>query len=618
MFNRILLVKPRGRKGLGYASDVIPIGLEYIAGAIQDKVEDVNIIDLELEQAPIGQFINIFKPDLVGATVSAADYYEALEIARASKEYGCTTVLGGYHATADPEGLLSHHQVDLVVRGEGEHTMRELVQKGSPQGILGLSYKEGRAIIHNGDRPLIEDLDLLPFPARHLRRHRYEDHLPIDGDRERDVISMSRGCVGRCVFCCEPGMSRGQQRFRSPENVMAELQEVAAYHGGKPLYLFVSDPNFMGSPTRIARLCSLLNEHKLDIRFSVLARVDSVVRNATLVREMCQNGILNYELGIESPKAEDLKGTRKGITLDMQEKAVRILREHGAWVGGTFVIGLPGQTEDQIRKFPLYAKRMGLTGAGFGVATPFPGTEFYDTLKQNGVALETDWTKYDEMHSVYESGNLSRERLEQLAAYCHAEFWTLDALIERARTSTPPGEKIQIEDFIKSLIGVLKFAWNTTSDLESDSLITYMRTAAEAGADPSVEDYTRKVGLDNVIEFPRLLLKVLGTQRIQFTIKCEEEPITSYVLETTRGTVEYVKALPGRVEDATINLDFDLKYLDLSKANDSATELLKNCIRATVSLRGIDEIWGRLRLLAAIGLESTYQIMYQTIRAIDR
>jgi len=617
-FKRILLVKPPGRKGLGFASDVIPIGLEYIAASLEDSVDEVNIIDMELEQSSFHSFLDALNPDLVAITMSATDHDEGLRIAKIAKENGCATVLGGYHPTAIPDELLSHPQVDLIVRGEGEYTMRELVQKGSFRDVLGLSYKEDGKIVHNSDRPLIQDLDAMPFPARHLRRHEYKNHIMFEKDRETEVITMSRGCWGRCSFCCEPMMCRGHQRFRSPENVMKELLEIVSFHKEKPLSILVTDPNFMGSPKRVDRLCDLLHQYKLDIKFSVLVRADSVVRNPELIEKMCENGILSYEMGIESPKAEDLKNIRKNITVEIQEKAAKILGDNGAWAGGTFVIGLPGQTEEEIKRFPLYAKKIGLTGAAFGVATPFPGTEFYRDIAQQGLIVERDWTRYDEMHAVFELKNVSRKRLEELATYCHARFWTLDALIEQARVSLKSGRKVSLEDFIGGILNAVRFGWNTTADLQTENLLTHRRIAADAGADPCVEEYTREVGVHNIIEFPQFLFKVLGEQTIQCTIKSEGVPITSYIIKTTAGTVEYVKAVSGRLEDATINLDVDLNDLDLSMGNNSNRELLKNCIRATISLSGIDEMWHRTRLVAAIGLGSTQIIIAQNFRTLKR
>lgn len=617
-FKSVLLVKPSGRKGLGFASDVIPIGLEYIASSIEDVVDDVTIIDLELEQGSIRDFLEDSHPDLVAVSMSACDHYEGLEIAKIAKMKGCTTVFGGYHPTAIPENLLMYPYVDLIVRGEGEYIMRELVQKESLTDILGLSYKIGGKIIHNKDRPPISDLDSLPFPARHLRRHEYKNHIMSEKGRKREVITMSRGCWGRCSFCCEPMMSRGYQRFRSPENVMDELVKIVSFHKGAPLNIFVTDPNFLGFPQLIDRLCNLLHQHQLDIKFSVLVRADSVVKHPDLIGKMCKNGIISYEMGIESPKAEDLVNVQKNISSEMQEKAVKILRDNGAWVGGTFVIGLPGQSEEEIKTFPVYAKKIGLHGAAFGVATPFPETKFYRELEREGLIADRDWTKYDEMHSVFELKNMSMERLEELATYCHAKFWTLDAFIQQICLSLEPENKIPLKEFIENLIKVLRFGWQTGIDVQKENTFIHRNIAIEAGADTCVEEYTKTVGIHNIIKFPAFSLDILGDQKIQFTIIYEGLPITSYILKTAAGTVEYVSAIPGREEDATINLDIDLDNVDLSGNNNSNWEFLKNCIRITITPHGIDEIWSRTRLLAAIGVGSTQVYLLQNIRSLEK
>ncbi|MDG6220607.1 MAG: radical SAM protein, partial [Candidatus Thermoplasmatota archaeon] len=268
-FRRVLLVKPSGRHGLSFAFDIIPTGLEYIAAYIEDVVEEVNIIDLEMESKPVRQtaegFFDKLKPDLVGISMSATEHTEGLEIAKWAKERGAMTVLGGYHPTAIPDELLSHPQVDFIVRGEGEKTMRELILQGSAVGVKGVSYRDGNKIVHNPEREFIDNLDDLPFPARHLRRHRY--HLTLQRDREHDVLTTSRGCWGRCNFCCEPSMSGSHQRYRSPENVLAEILEIVKFHGGKPLSIEITDPHFMGKPPLVERLCDLLAPHKLDTNF---------------------------------------------------------------------------------------------------------------------------------------------------------------------------------------------------------------------------------------------------------------------------------------------------------------------------------------------------------------
>ena len=217
-FRNVLLVKAAGKQGLSFAFDLIPIGLEYIAAYIEPFVDAVRIVDLDKEREPFPYFIELYHPDLVGITMSATDHRKGLQIAAMAKERGITTIVGGYHPTSVPDLMLSYPQIDMVARGEGEVTMKELVVSGSPEGIPGISYRDGADVTHNEKRAPIEDLDLLPFPARHLRHHKY---FGMDRSKEYDVIVMSRGCRGLCTFCCEPCMSKGRVRFRSPENVFA-------------------------------------------------------------------------------------------------------------------------------------------------------------------------------------------------------------------------------------------------------------------------------------------------------------------------------------------------------------------------------------------------------------
>jgi len=157
-FRRILLVKPSGRSGLGFLVDQIPIGLEYIASNIEDVVEEIHIVDMEMEKSSFQHLIDVYDPDLVGITMSATEHNEGLRLAKIAKNTNIATIAGGYHATSVPDLLLSYPQIDMVARGEGEPTMREIVEKDCLEGVLGVSYKKDGKIIHNQDRPLIQEL----------------------------------------------------------------------------------------------------------------------------------------------------------------------------------------------------------------------------------------------------------------------------------------------------------------------------------------------------------------------------------------------------------------------------------------------------------------------------
>jgi len=603
-YKRVLLAKPKGRKGLGFASDLIPIGLEYIAASIENVVEEVHIVDMELERHSFKYFLDLFCPDLVGITMSATDHKEGLRLAKIAKKHGAVTIVGGYHPTLVPDELLSHLQVDMILRGEGENAMKELVQKGCPEGVRGISYKKNGKVIHNEERQMIEDLDSLPFPARHLRRHKY-NHMTGKG-REMDVICTSRGCWGRCSFCCEPIMNKSHQRFRSPENVMAELLEIVSFHKGKPLRILVVDPNFIGDPERINRLCDLLNEHKMDITFSVMTRVDSVAKNPQLIKKMCEVGFLDYEVGIESPNLRDLKDTRKGITIEMQRKAAKIMRDNGANLSATFVIGLPGQTEEEIKQFPVYAKELGLMNAGFGIATPFPGTEFYDNMNKRGLIIERDWTKYDEMHSCIQIEGISRKRLEELETYCMFRYWTLNTLLDRAKVlKRRSGKKMSLRGFVDDGAGKITFGRNAGYDLRKGTFENHLKAVLEAIVDAESEEEERKIDMHEVVEMSRFL-GILGSQKIQCTLIFKEQPPVSYIIKTQRssaGVVEYIKTISGKQDDATINIAVDLDEVMTSINNNLFFNWIGTFMFLIKTARNPKGVWNVFKLCAAISTD---------------
>jgi len=597
-FRNVLLVKAAGKQGLSFAFDLIPIGLEYIAAYIGPFVDAVRIVDLDKESEPFPYFIELYHPDLVGITMSATDHRKGLQIAGMAKERGITTIVGGYHPTSVPDLMLSCPQIDMVARGEGEVTMKDLVVNGSPEGIPGISYKDGDNVIHNDKRPPIEDLDLLPFPARHLRRHKY---FAMDRSKEYDVMMMSRGCRGLCTFCCEPCMSKGHVRFRSPENVYAEIIEMTRYHDGKPFECIFADPDFMSDARRVDQLCDLMKGGDLNISFCAMVRADAMAKYPDVVRKMCEVGIRRFEMGIESPNLSDLRSTKKGITTRVHRQAVKNIRESGGIPGGTFVIGLPEQTADEIRSFPVYARDIGLMASAFGIATPFPGTEFYKEVDEKGLIFETDWEKFDEMHSVYRTKHLSKDEVEELATYCMSKFWNLDTLIEQANVFRVRNGRLPLFTFAINLIRNIDFITSAGVELQGSNIKRHARTFLEALPNPCVESYTRSIGIHNVLDLSRFL-RILGPQKMQITLSLDELTRTSFVFKTTGDAVEYVRTIRGKEGDSTIDIELHLGnpggQVSLSKAN-----VMKYFLLLYARQKNLKARWNLSKLLLAMAIE---------------
>jgi len=594
-YPKVLLVKPSGRSGLSFLMDQIPVGLEYIAAYIEDVVDEVHIVDMEMERRSFKHLIDLFRPDLVGITMSATEHNEGLRLARIAKENGITTMVGGYHPTSIPDLMLSYPQLDMVVRGEGELTTKELVEKGNPECVLGISYKKDGQVIHNKDRPLVEDLDSLPFPARHLRQYLYKAN---DRKTNYDVLVTSRGCYGRCTFCCEPSMSKGRLRCRSAENVLEEIFEIERFHNGKTVSVIIADPNFMGNSARVERLCDLMQEHDLNMEFCALVRTDNMAKNPKIVKKMCQVGICYFEMGIESPNPKDLNTTKKGITTKIHGEAVRNIRENGGSAGGTFVIGLPNQIEEEIKSFPVYAKEIGMTAAAFGIATPFPGTEFFQEMDRKGLIFETNWDNFDEMHSVYKTKHLSKEDIEELATYCMAKFWNIDTFIDRERIfQKRTKKKTPLINFVLERMIDIRFLGKAGKNLKKDEFSTNVEIFLEAYPDPRVETYTRNVGVHNVLEMSRFL-RILGPQTIQCTLSLDNIAI-SFVFKSINHGVEYIRVIPRRQKYSTIEFNIDLKWFDRAHQM-SKKEMVKKFI--SHNWRNM-KLLNTLRLLAAVGTE---------------
>ncbi len=460
---RVLLIKPKFHSALGLLVDEIPIGLEFIAAAIESKVDRVIIADLGHDNIDLRNEIIQFKPDLIGITGQMAWHNEIVHIARLARKIQpeSTIIAGGYYSSLFPQLLKIIPELDFIVKGEGEITLSEVCEQGlnDPYGIKGLIFREGKKIVTSGSRQLIQNLDSLKFPARKLRRSFY-NHLQFPG-RYYDVITTTRGCVGLCSFCCEPKIY-GKPRRRSPENVVAEIDEIVKFHQNHPMQITVTDPNFMGrtrnDAERIHHICDLLEERGYDISFSILGRADMVSRYPNLVKRMVKNGFNFYELGIEAPNREILRNTKKGESLSTIIKAVKTVNSAGGFPLGTLMFGFDGQTEEEIKRYPSYARRLGLREAAFALATPLVGSDFFREV-QNEI-FEGNFARYTYLHPTFRfNPHISNNRVYFLMGYCYGGYYSPSYMRENDRFYNkliPPGHQFSFLSYILFAVKALK------------------------------------------------------------------------------------------------------------------------------------------------------------------
>lgn len=434
---RVCLISPKWNK---MVNSYPPLGLGYLAAYLEQEGHAVQIFDFGLEPGtPLEEDVAravASAPDLVGITAMTSNYQSVLDTARLIKAaLPSPIVIGGPHATVFPERVIQEPAFDYLVFGEGEETLAELVRTLEKSDfrpstaqlgqIEGLCFRDGERIVRNAPRPLIRNLDALPFPARHLfQMERYPLYGP-DGERMISVLS-SRGCPYNCSYCFK-GIVGRTYRQRSAENIVAELRQIIAAYGVRSFY-FVDDL-FMINDRRLVALAQRILEEGLEIRWQCLARVDKV--NPEVLALMRQAGCRQIHYGIESGNQAIVDAIGKQITLEQVRQAVHWTREAGILSKGYFMLGLPGDTEETMEQTIRFASELDLDDAMFSLTTPFPGTRLWDELcaKRPGTEFDADFSRAYYYNSYTEEiapflnvSEVSDARLARLAQEAKQRF----------------------------------------------------------------------------------------------------------------------------------------------------------------------------------------------------
>lgn len=608
-YRRVLLVNPPQEPiGAEYMMDDVPLRLEYIAASIRKHVEFVEVLDLARDKRPLRHFLPKARPDLVGFTINyMSAHVNALKLARVVRQFGADIVVGGYQATALADEFAACPDVDYVVRGEGEQTALELVQGVVPvEEILGLSYSRDGQVIHNADRPLIEDLDSLPFPERHLRKAPYEMiFADLEGGASTgyDMIITSRGCWGSCKFCTEPMMSHGKQRYRRPEKVIEEIEEIVEFHRGKRrLRLLVSDPNFGGKPQVADEIFDQLIAYRercpLDLRIFITMRTSTVANHPDLVHKMARAGVDYVFVGMESPRKQDLEAVAKrGETRDKQERAVRYLHENGISIMSCFLIGLPDQTEKDVWDMFDYARGLGLKDGYFSVMCPLPGSVLYREALEAGRLVETDSTKYRLFDMLLKHDHLTSEKVTELCLRCNAK-WFDDLLLrqEYRRWAENGGKKKKLFDYAAKfnvLVGFFAAFGSTVNDTYAD---LDPSNVVKDLPNPGLRRFTAEKGIHNFIEMGRFL-KILGKQTIQLTVEAGRNggDVVGWEIRTNGREVEYVDAVRGRMKNPTIAIN-----LSMARGSLTLAAIVRRILKDNKGFRSRINL---ARLVVAVGSE---------------
>lgn len=406
-----------------------PLGLGYIAAVLEENgFSKVRILDcsaLEYSFENYRQYLKRFTPDFVGIQTLTPNLYNAIQAAQIAKEERVPIVaLGGYHPSAMPDESLTlgNGNIDLVFRGEAEYSTLEFVQHLETgrdwTQTKGVSYLDkDNQVIHNSPTPFIWDLDTLPLPARHLLP--MEKYRIFGSSFPATSVITSRGCPFSCDFCSVSAFYGAKWRPRSPEKIAEEIRFLREVMDLKAT-AFVDDLFFI-SKKRVKRLIYSLSKIK-DIYWGATTRAD--VGELELLSLMRKAGCRLVFVGVESGNQAILDQIRKRTSIDQVERYFDNTKKAHMDTLASLSFGFPGETKQTIiNTVNWVVNRLDPELALFTLATPYPGTDFYQNMLNTGKIKEHDYSKYNLFYPITEITGMSREEMKIMTKWAYKRFY---------------------------------------------------------------------------------------------------------------------------------------------------------------------------------------------------
>jgi anaerobic magnesium-protoporphyrin IX monomethyl ester cyclase len=405
---RALLINPKSSLPIDTRTSP-SLGLAYLAAVSEQAGHQIRVYDGDVEALPLEAALREFEPHIVGITANTTQITAAWRDAAIVKQVSnIPVVLGGPHPTVLPDESAAKPFVDAVVRSEGEATWTEILSRldkaelsttgMSWDGILGVTFRQADgSVVSAPDRPPIpvEELDAMPFPAWHLfRLEQYTNLQPaVDQVSGHSLpILTSRGCPYRCTYCSQIGPRRW--RARSTKSVVAEWRWLVKEQGA--VEIGVLDDSFNINRQRVLEICqALLDEGLHHVPWIMINGIRANLADEELLGAMKRAGCIRTAFGVESGNQAILDTVvDKHLTLDQVRSAFRAARAVGLETIGFFIIGLPGETEATMDDTIRLACELDPLVANFSIATPFPGTQMYETVKAQGRLLAETWDDF--------------------------------------------------------------------------------------------------------------------------------------------------------------------------------------------------------------------------------
>jgi len=432
----ILLINPpstfRAYEGTKVAAavQVYPLLSFMCLGATLKRAGfDVGVVDLGIESYPyevLEKKLDENNPFFVGVTSTTPLFFEVAEISRRVKRKlgdKVKVIYGGPHATALPEESLENSEIDIIVISEGDETIVEICQGKNLKDIKGICYREGDKFIRTPASLPVQNLDSLPFPALELYDlKRYKSSKLVSGKTPVSSIETSRGCPRNCSFCNKNIFGRAF-RTKSPERVIEEFKYFLNF-GVRGFR--VIDDQFTANIDRAKKICEMILKENLKFPWILASgiRVDGNY-DEEFFRLLKKSGCRDVGIGFESGDQKSLDSIDKGITLEQSMSCMRLIKKAGLETVGFFMLGLPTDTEESLKKTINFAIKLNPDLAKATITIPFPGTRLFEQYEKEGRIKTRDWSRYNihKVADVYEHPNLSQETLKKYYNLFYRRFY---------------------------------------------------------------------------------------------------------------------------------------------------------------------------------------------------
>ena len=420
-----------------------PISLTQTAAFLRQRGHEVRVNDCSVEGVDgekLMELLRDYSPDLLvmNSTTPSLNFDMTIPALAKQAAPGIKVAAFGIHVgTLPEESFAMAEALDFIVRGEPEMTVTDLADalqhRRDVQAVAGLSARNNGAIVHGPNRGFIPNLDEMPHPAWDLvNLDNYR--LPFSGRRFL-MVTTARGCPYDCTYCVAQSYYGRKVRMRKPARIADELAYLQEQFDVQDFFFW--SESFTIVKAAIKELCREILDRNLKIRWVCNSRVDNIDRE--LLELMKKAGCWMISYGIESGDQAILDAVKKDITVEQIREAVRLTRKVGFQIAGHFVLGLPGETPETLRKTYRFACNLDLDYAQFYCAAPWPGSEFYQMARDQGWLVSTNWDDYEQDKSVTNYPEISAGEITRFRNWATRRFYLRPKVVWRTmkRIKTP-------------------------------------------------------------------------------------------------------------------------------------------------------------------------------------